>query len=154
MQDRDQKVGTTSEEDLRGGESGFWGSLFRQSEGELLEKKEKVRFGMGVAGENDFASIGGGQMDIEHLHGGELFEDRAWGESAGPGFEAGLEGDLKTVGQEGDKDVGFDPFLTLVVDGPDGQIAFEFLEGLFDLCELQVIFPKFGRVVPVQIGAQ
>lgn len=97
----------------------FRGSLFRQSEGELLEKKEKVRFGMGVAGENDFASIGGGQMDIEHLQGGELFEDRAWGESAGPGFEAGLEGDLKAVGQEGDNDVGFDTFLTLVVDGPD-----------------------------------
>ena len=41
-----------------------------------------------------------------------------------------------------------------MVDGTDGQVAFEFLEGLFDFGELEVMFPKFDGVGFREIGAQ
>jgi len=74
--------------------------LLRQGDFELLEQKQEVFFGLGVTGENDFAAVGCGEVDVEHLHGGELFEHGPWSQTAGEGFEAGLEGDLQTVGQE------------------------------------------------------
>ena len=40
------------------------------------------------------------------------------------------------------------------VDGTIGQVAFEFFECLFNFGELEVVFPKLGRVVPAQVGAK
>ena len=42
----------------------------------------------------------------------------------------------------------------LMVDGAHGQIAFEFLEGLFDFGELKVKLPEFGRVCFREVGSQ
>ena len=79
--------------------------LLGQGDFELLEQKQEIFFGLGVTGKNDFAAVSGGEVDVEHLHGGELFEHSAWSQAAGEGFEAGLEGDLQAVGEEGDEDV-------------------------------------------------
>ena len=49
-----------------------------------------------------------------------------------------LERDLQAIGHEGDEDVRLDAALVLVVDGPDRQVAFEFLECLLDFGELDV----------------
>ncbi len=49
--------------------------------------------------------------------------------------------DLQTVGHEGDKDMRFDALILLVIDRPDRQIAFQFLEGLLDFGELDVVLP-------------
>ena len=92
-----------------------------QGDFELFEQKQEVFFGLGVTGENDFAAVCCGEVDVEQLHGGELFEHGPWSETTGAGFEAGLEGDLQAVSQERDEDVGFDPVFELVVDGADGQ---------------------------------
>ncbi len=50
-----------------------------------------------------------------------------------------FEGHLKTIRHKGDKDVRFDTRVLLVIDRTDGQIAFEFFEGLLDLGELEVL---------------
>jgi hypothetical protein len=47
-----------------------------------------------------------------------------------------LQGNLQAVGNEGHEDVGLDALIGLVVDGADGQVAFQLLEGLLDFGEL------------------
>jgi hypothetical protein len=49
-----------------------------------------------------------------------------------------FEGYLKTIRHKGDEDVRFDARILLVIDRTDGQIAFEFFEGLLDLGQLDV----------------
>ena len=52
----------------------FRRSLLRQGDFELLDEKQEVFFGLGVTGEDDFAAVCCGEVDVEHLHGSELFE--------------------------------------------------------------------------------
>ena len=120
----------------------------------MLEQKHQVFLRLGVAGENDFSTVCSGEMDVEHLHGGELFEDSAWSQSAGARFETGLEGDLQAIGEEGDENVRFNAAFKLVVNGSDRQVAFEFFKCLFDFGELEVVFPKFCGIVSAQVRAQ
>lgn len=61
--------------------------------------------------------------------------------------------DVQAVGQKGDEDVRFDARLVLMVDRPDGQVAFEGLKRLFDLRELDVVVPQLGGVVAGEISA-
>ena len=93
-------------------------------------------------------------MDVEHLHGGKFLKDGPGGEAGGALPEPGFEGDLQGVGKEGDEDVGLDPVVQLMMDGPQGKVAFEFFEGLLDFGELKVVFPKFGRIFFCQVGPQ
>ena len=46
-----------------------------------------------------------------------------------PAAEPSLEGDVQAIGDEGDKDVGFDAMLKLVIDRAQLQIALEVFEG-------------------------
>jgi hypothetical protein len=62
-----------------------------------------------------------------------------------------LEGGLQTVGEEGDEDVGLDALVGLVIDRPHREVVLEFLEGLLDLGQLQVIAPQRGRVLGGEI---
>lgn len=123
----------------------FRRALFGEGQLELVEQELEVFLGLGVAGHDDLAAVGGGQVDVEHLHGGELFEHGARGQPAGGAFEPGLEGHLQAVGEEGYEDVGMDAAFELVVDGAQGQVAFEFFEGLFDFGELEVKLPRCAR---------
>ena len=58
-----------------GGDPGRW--LGRQLELELVDQQLQLGFRLGVAGEAEFASIGGRQVDVDHLDGGELLERAA-----------------------------------------------------------------------------
>ena len=71
------KVGTT--EGCLGGlnRDDFGGRLGRQLELELVEQKLEFVLGLGVAGELDLAAVRGGNVDVDHLHGGELLEHAA-----------------------------------------------------------------------------
>ena len=62
-------------------------------------------------------------MDVEHLHGAELLEDRARREPGG--FEPQLlaQSSVETKGQEGDEDMGFDAVLVTVEDRTQGEIC-------------------------------
>lgn len=57
---------------------------------------------------------------VEHLHRGEFFQHGARRESGGALFAPGFEGDLQRVGEEGDKDVGFDAVFALMMDRSQG----------------------------------
>ena len=61
--------------------------LRRQVELEPVDQKLQLGFWMGVTGEQDLASVGGRQMNVYHLEGGEIF--RAHGVQSGraPGHE-------------------------------------------------------------------
>ena len=58
--------------------------------------------------------------------------------SGGQRAQPVLECDLQAIGHERDKDVRLDAGLGMVVNGPDRQVAFEFLECLPDFGELDV----------------
>ena len=83
---------------------------------------------MGVTGQHQHATIGGGDVHVDHLHGGELLQGSARAEAWGICVQLPAEGDMQAIGEEGDEDVRLDALLMLVVDGADGQIAFEMPE--------------------------
>ena len=82
-----------------------------------------VLFRFGVAGQNQGSAVGGREMHVDHLQGGEFFQYGPWGESWGEGFQPVLEGDLEAVSKEGHENVGLDTFIPLVVDRSNGQVA-------------------------------
>ena len=68
------------------------------------------------------------------------------GQRRGAGLELVFEAYPQTVSQEGDHDVGFDPFGGKVPDRADSQVAFERAEDGFDFSERDVLGPKLGRI--------
>jgi hypothetical protein len=60
---------------------------------------------------------------------------------------------LQAVGHEAEEDVGCDALFSLVIDRADGEVAFEFFEGLFALGELAVVFPEFDWIAVGELGA-
>ena len=62
-------------------------------------------------------------MQINHLHGGELFDGAARREARRQGMEAPGECDMEAVGEEGDEDMRLDGRCILVKDRPDGEVA-------------------------------
>ena len=55
---------------------------------------------LGVAAQDQSAAIGGGQVHVEHLDGGELVEDGARGQAGGKRAEPRPQGDVQAVGEE------------------------------------------------------
>jgi hypothetical protein len=55
-------------------------------------------------------------MHVDHLEGGEFLQGGPRGQSRGQGPQAGLEGDLETLGEKGDEEMGVDTLVELVVD--------------------------------------
>jgi len=101
-----------------------FGRLLReQLELEPIDQEFGLWLGLGVSGEPDLAAVGGRQMNVDHLDGGELFERVTRGSAGWEGVQAAGQGDVQAVGEEGDEDVGFDALLVLVEDGADGEVA-------------------------------
>ena len=125
----------------------------RQLEFETIEQELQIGVRLGVASEDNGAPIGGGQMHIEHLDRSELLEDRASRESGSQIAQPARQGDLEAVCQEGDEDMSFDSFLGLMVDRTDGKIAFDGLEGFFNLGELDVKLPQSGGIFLLEVAA-
>jgi hypothetical protein len=90
----DEKVFTTSSGagDGSGGDSGR--RLGRQLELELLDQELEFRLGLGVAGQQQLASVGRWQMDIDHLDGGEFLQGAAGGQPGRQGMKTALQRDL------------------------------------------------------------
>ena len=65
-----------------------------------------------------------------------------------------FEGYLKTIRHKGDEDVRFDARILLVIDRTDGQIAFEFFEGLLDFGQLDVVLSQVSGMLSCEIGAE
>ena len=79
---------------------------------------------------------------IHHLDTGEFLQHRTRGQSRCQCAQPLLEGCLQAVGDKGNEDVRLDAFVLLMVDGSDRQVAFEFLERLLHLGELDVELPQ------------
>jgi transposase len=107
--------------------------LLWQAPAELREQQLLIWFGLRISGEDQFAPIGGGKMDVEQLHGGEFFQHDARRESRCTLLEELFECDLQTVGHEGDEDMRLDPLLVLMVDGADRQVTLQIPERSLDL---------------------
>ena len=101
----------------------------------MVEEELEFLFGVRVAGEDDLAAVGGGEVHVEHLHGPKFLERASRGEAGGALAEPGFEGDLQGVGKECDHDMGFEPVVEPVVDGAQGEVVFELFEPLFDFGE-------------------
>ncbi len=85
-----EKVFTTSGGAGDGGDGDFWRWLGRELELELVDQKLEFRFGLGVAGQQQLAPIGRRQMDIDHLHGGELLHSATRGQPRREGMQSAL----------------------------------------------------------------
>src|SRR5229473_4728232 len=118
--------------------------LGRQIELESLHEKLLVGVQFSVAAQDQCAAIGGREVDVEHLDGGELVEHGPRGEAGRQRFELRAQRDVKTIGQEGDEDVRFDALLELVVDRPELQVVLEILERGLDLDELDIEMTQMG----------
>src|SRR5204863_9319782 len=100
------------------------------------------------------AAVGGGEVNVEHLDGGELVEHRPRGETGSQRPEPGAQRDVQAISQERDEDVGLDALDELVIDRPQLQVVLEVFEGGLDLDQLNIELPQLGRVSSAQIAAQ
>jgi hypothetical protein len=87
-----------------------------ESETQLLEEDFLVGLGLGVATQDQGASIGGWEVNIEHLNGRKLVEDGTRGQPRSQRTQTGPQGDVQAVGQKRNKDVGFDALFALMED--------------------------------------
>ena len=106
--------------------------LLRQGHAELVQQELVFLVGPGVARQHEVPAIGGGQMHVDHLDGGEGLDDGARGKPAGARAGEVLQGDQQAVGDEGDEDVRLDAFFALMEDGTDRKLVLELLERLLD----------------------
>ena len=107
-----------------------------------------------MARQRNGSTVGGRDLDVDHLYGGELLEHAAWRQSGRMRSQLLGKREVQAVGQKGNEDVRFNPRFFLVVDRPDRKIALEILECFFDLRELDVVTPQLGGVAAGEIGAQ
>jgi hypothetical protein len=54
-----------------GGDFRWW--LGGQLQFQLIQQEAELGFGLGIEGEQQLAAVGGRQVHIDHLHGGELW---------------------------------------------------------------------------------
>ena len=64
--------------------------------GEAVDDELEFGFRVGVAGEQDLAPVGGRQMNVDHLDGGEFFERATRSQSGRQGMQTTSQGDLRS----------------------------------------------------------
>ncbi len=107
----------------------------------MLQQELVVLLRLSVSGKDERAAIRGGEVNVQHLDGGELIEHGAGRQPRRQRAQALLQRCLEAIGEERHEDVSFDAFVCLVIDRPDGKIDLEFLERLLHLGELNVKGP-------------
>ena len=111
-----------------GGDFRWW--LGGKLQFQLIQQEAELGFGLGIAGEQQLAAVGGRQVNIDHLHGGELLQHAARRQPGRQRVQAPRKSDVQAIGQEGDEDVRLDAGLELVKDRPDGKVAFDVLANI------------------------
>ena len=92
------------------------------------------------------AWLSGGKVDVHHLHGRELFQNRPRSEPASDLPQLCSQGDVQAICQVGHEDMRFDPFLFLVEDGPDLQIVLEIFEKPLRLSKLRALIKRLKQL--------
>ena len=136
----------------RGCDAGRW--LRWQIDLELLEQQLLVGIELGIAAEDQGASVGCREMHVEHLDGREFVQQRAGRQARSQRPQTGPQMDVQAVGQKGDKDVRFHSPLQLMENGAQAQVVLEVFEGRFHLRELNVKLPQLLRFLRAQVAAQ
>ena len=95
----------------------IFGGGVGQRQSQLLEQHAVLGLGLGVAREQQFAPVGGGDAHVYHLHRLELGKHLARCDAAGQRAQLRLERDLQAVGEEGDEDVRLDARFLVVMIG-------------------------------------
>jgi hypothetical protein len=83
-----------------------------------------------MAGENHFAPVAGGEVNVDHAHAGKLLQHRTGCQTWSQITQPAAQGHMQAVGQEGDEDMGFDAFILLMMNRPHRQIALQVLKRL------------------------
>ena len=96
---------------------------------ELVDQELEFGFWLGVARQYQLASVSGRHMDVDHLDGGKLLDGAARAQPRRQRMQAALQCDVRTIGQEGDEDMGLDPPFLVMEDRSDGEVPFEMLWG-------------------------
>ena len=91
---------------------------FGQTQFELIQQELVFPLRLSMSGQDQVPSVGGRQMHVEHLQGGELLQDGSWGEPRRPRSGQVFQRHVQAVGDEGDEDVRLDPILALMEDRP------------------------------------
>src|ERR1700730_10372486 len=104
-----------------GGDFGW--CLGGQLQLQFVQQEVEFGFGLGVAGEQQLAAVGGRQVHVDHLQGGEFFQHAARRQPGRQRMQAPRKSDVQAIGQEGDEDVGLNTCLELVKDRQDRQVA-------------------------------
>ena len=84
---------------------------------ELVEKQLELGLWLGITRKDYGATITGGQINVDHLHGAELLKHCTGSESGSQVSQAAPQGDMKTVGDKGDKDVCLNSMGKLMKNG-------------------------------------
>ena len=115
--------------------------LGREREVELFEQDFLIGLWMGVAAQDQGATVGRREVHIEHLNGGQFVQNRTWGQSGCERKQTGSQGHVQAVSHKGHKDVRLNPMLALVIDGAQHQVVLEVLKGRFDFDQPDVELP-------------
>ncbi len=91
------------------------GRLVGQFDLEPVTEQGQIGLRLGVSGQLQFAAVGSGDENVDHLNGCEFLEHAARGQARREPFQAAAEGDVQTIGEEGDEDVR--------LGGPGGRSA-------------------------------
>ena len=91
----------------------------------MVEQHFRVGVRLRVSGQNQPATVGGGNADIDQLNRGQFFQDGRGRESGGMRLQLLLQRDLKTVGQKCNQDVRVGTMFELMMDRADAQVALE-----------------------------
>ena len=120
----------------------------------MLKQQAHFRLGLGVAREDEVASVGGGQVDVEHLDRGELFQHGSGREARRGGAESLAQRDVEAVSQKRHEDVRLNAVFPLMINRAQREVAFEVFERLLNLRELQIKFPERGGILLREVAAQ
>ena len=91
---------------------------------EVVQQGLNAPLRLGVPGQNQPAIIHHRYPDFHHLDRRQLFQHRRRCQPRRVNHQAVFQGDLQTVGQESDQDMGIGAMLELMMDGPDASSLF------------------------------
>ena len=81
----------------------LWRRLGGQIEREFLQQQRQLGLRLGVPGENEYPTVGGRNVHIEHLHGGKFLDHTARGQPRRQGVQSSIQRDVQAISEEGDE---------------------------------------------------
>ena len=128
--------------------------LGRQLDLELIEDGLNVFVRLRVPRHDQPPAIEHRDPDLDHLDGGELFQDRRRRQSRGMDHQPVLQRDLQAISEERNQNMSVGPVLELMVDRPDSQFALQRPEHRLDLRQLHIARPQYSRIFAGEIGPE